>query len=181
MEGHRFKKHGECRSAKGTWWFRTPLQFVWPNNYLRCTNGSMANATLKSLDARHRPTHLRSEPATLWPRRRNNNEQCAAFTLIQLYIECNISATMPNYAKCSGKKYQNENHVYFNHNDIRTAFTPFRNKAINVCLATDWSPVFCATPNLSADRNPFPSVLKLSTRSNVPPPPSPESKSTNSD
>ena len=55
----------------------------------------------------------------------------AAFTLVQLYKECNISATMPNYAERCGKKYQNENYVYFNHNDIRTSFIP---KQSNKCL-----------------------------------------------
>ena len=171
MEGHRFKKQQECRSPKGTWPFGTPLHLVWPNYHLGCTNASITNATSKSLDALHRPTHLSSEPAILWPRRRSNSEQCAAFTLVQLYIECTISATMPNYAGSSRKLYQNENYVGSNHNDIKTAFIPFRNKEINVCLATNSSPACCSTPNLSTGRDPPPPpVLKRSTRPNVAPP-----------
>ena len=92
----------------------------------------------------------------LWPRRRSNSEQCAAFNLVQLYIECTISATMPNYAGSSRKLYQNENYVCSNHNDIKNAFIPFRNKEINVCLATNSSPACCATPNLSTGRDPPP-------------------------
>ena len=165
MEGHRFQKQQECRNLKGTWPFRTPLQVVWPNYHLGCTNASITNASSKSLDALHRPTHLSSEPAILWPRRRSNSEQCAAFTLVQLYIECTISATMPNYAGSSRKLYQNENYVCSNHNDIKNAFIPFRNKEINVCLATNSSPACCATPNLSTGRDPPPPpVLKRSTR-----------------
>ena len=87
---------------------------------------------------------------------RSNCEQCAAFTLVQLYIECTISATMPNYAGSSRKLYQNENYVCSNHNDIKNAFIPFRNKEINVCLATNSSPACCATPNLSTGRDPPP-------------------------
>ena len=87
---------------------------------------------------------------------RSNSEQCAAFTLVQLYIECTISATMPNYAGSSRKLYQNENYVCSNHNDIKNAFIPFRNKEINVCLATNSSPACCATPNLSTGRDPPP-------------------------
>ena len=149
MEGHRFKKQRDCRSQTGTWLFRTPLHLVWPNNHLECTNASMANATTKSLDACHIPTHLSSEPAILWPRRRSNSKQCVAFTLVQLYIECTISASMPNYAEPSGKMYQNENYVCFDHSDMKTAFISFRNKEINVCFATNSSPACCATPNLS--------------------------------
>ena len=156
MEGHRFQKQQECRNLKGTWPCRTPLQLVWPNYHLGCTNASIRNASSKSLDALHRPTHPSSEPAILWPRRRSNSEQCTAFTLVQLYIECTISATMPNYAGSSRKLYENENYVCSNHNDIKTAFIPFRNKEINVCLATNSSPACCATPNLSTGRNPPP-------------------------
>ena len=170
MEGHRFQKQQECRNLKGTWPFRTPLQVVWPNYHLGCTNASITNASSKSLDALHIPTHLSSEPAILWPRRRSNSEQCAAFTLVQLYIECTISATMPNYAGSSRKLYQNENYVCSNHNDIKNAFIPFRNKEINVCLATNSSPACCATPNLSTGRDPPPPVLKRSTRLIVAPP-----------
>ena len=43
---------------------------------------------------------------------------------------------MPTYAEPSKKMYQNEKNVYFNHNDLKTAFIPFQNKEINVCLAT---------------------------------------------
>ena len=104
--------------------------------------------------------HLSSEPAILWPRKRSNSEQCAAFILVQLYIECTILATMPNYAGSSKKLYQNENYVGSNHNDIKTAFIPFRNKEINVCLATNSSPACCSTPNLSMGRDPPPSCAE---------------------
>ena len=63
---------------------------------------------------------------------------------------------MPNYAGSSRKLYQNENYVCSNHNDIKNAFIPFRNKEINVCLATNSSPACCATPNLSTGRDPPP-------------------------
>ena len=160
MESHRLKKQQECRSPKGTCPFRTLLQSLWPNNHLRCTNASITNATSKSLGALHRPTHLSSEPAILWPRRRSNSEQCAAFTLVQLYIECTISATMPNYAGSSKKLYQNENYVSSNHNHIKTAFISFRYKEINVCLATNFSPACSATPNLSTCHDPPPSCAE---------------------
>ena len=47
---------------------------------------------------------------------------------------------MPNYAGSSRKLYHNEKYVCSNHNDIKNAFIPFRNKEINVCLATNSSP-----------------------------------------
>ena len=43
-------------------------------------------------------------------------------------IECNILATIPNYATLSGKMYHNEHDVYFNYNDIKNAFILFKTK-----------------------------------------------------
>ena len=146
MEGHRFQKQQECRNLKGTWPFRTPLQVVWPNYHLGCTNASITNASSKSLDA---------DQHTLVQNRLfcgQGDGATANSAQLQLYIECTISATMPNYAGSSRKLYQNENYVCSNHNDIKNAFIPFRNKEINVCLATNSSPACCATPNLSTGR-----------------------------
>ena len=103
VEGHRFKKQGDCRTPKVTWclellydWFGEMT--TWEVQMQGC---QMLYATSKSFSARSRQTHLNSEAASLSPRRRSNGEQCAAFTLVQLYIECTILATMSNYAELS--------------------------------------------------------------------------------